>query len=175
MPARVLVADDSLNIQRTVAHILKEAGIDAVTVGNGEHAVRRLADIKPDLILADVFMPVRSGFEVCEYVKNSEHFAHVPVLLLASTMEPYDEKEAQRVRADGRLTKPFKDPSATLATIQEWLAKAANAHPAAPPAPEPVATAPPPAPPTVEPEPLPELYATRPPHVTFGPGEAPMG
>ncbi len=174
MPGKVLLADDSLNIQRSVAQALKEAGIDVATFSNGEHAVRKLAHVKPDLILADVFMPVRTGFEVCAYVKSNEEFAHIPVLLLASSLEPFDEKEAKRVGADGRLTKPFTDTTALVATIKQWLEKAEKAKQAPPPV---VAQppAPAPAPPEPSPEPAFEEFTTRPSAVTFEKHEAPRG
>lgn len=175
MPGKVLLADDSLNIQKTVTQLLQEADIEVVTVGNGEYAVRKLADVKPDLVLADLFMPVRNGFEVCEYIKNSEEFAHVPVLVLASSMEPYDEKEAQRVGVDARLTKPFSDPAAALATIKQWLEKATQAKPPEPAPPiEEFAAAVPAAEAEEQPEPI-EEFTTGPPPVTFDQQEAPMG
>ena len=74
--AKILVADDNSNVQKTVALALAELGVEVVAVNNGEAAVRKLADISPDLILADIFMPVRNGYEVCEYrEKGSSLFA----------------------------------------------------------------------------------------------------
>ena len=61
---KILVADDNSNIQKMVSLALKDQGIDVVAVGNGEAAVRKIADVRPDLVLADVFMPVRNGYEV---------------------------------------------------------------------------------------------------------------
>ena len=172
MPSRVLIADDSLKVQKELTALLKGAGVEVVTVSNGEHAVRKLASVQPDLVLADIFMPVRTGYEVCDYIKSSEEFGHVGVLLLASKMEPYDEKEAQRVRADGKIEKPFGDLAAVLATIQQHLEKAASKKPALPSPPiEEFAAA---VPSTPEPEPEPEPYSTRPAPVSFG-AAAPMG
>lgn len=173
MPGKVLLADDSLNIQRAITKALKAAGIEVVAFSNGEHAVRKLADVKPDLVLADVFMPVRTGYEVCAYVKNSPDFAHVPVLLMASSLEPYDEKEAQRVGADGRLTKPFTDTAALVNTVTQWLEKSAAAKPAPPR--EAFAKALPTAAPGPEPEPVYEEFSTKPSPVKFEPQAAPMG
>ncbi len=62
----ILVADDNSNIQKMVTLALKDQGITVVAVGNGEAAVKKLADVRPDVVLADIFMPVRNGYEVCE-------------------------------------------------------------------------------------------------------------
>src|ERR1035438_3638206 len=99
--AKILVADDNSNIQRMVGLALKDQGIDVVAVGNGEAAVRKASDIRPDLVLADVFMPVRNGYEVCEYVKNDPALKHIPVILLVGAFDPLDEQEAHRVGAGG--------------------------------------------------------------------------
>src|SRR5437660_10141368 len=80
--ARILVADDNSNIQKMVVLALKDQGIDVVAVGNGEAAVRKVSDVKPDLVLADIFMPVRNGYEVCKFIKDSPQLAHIPVILL---------------------------------------------------------------------------------------------
>ncbi|MFQ5778418.1 MAG: PleD family two-component system response regulator [Terriglobia bacterium] len=172
MPAKVLVADDSVRIQRELSELLQAQGVEVVTVSNGEHAVRQLPTAQPDLVLADLFMPVRTGYEVCEYIKTNEQFAHIPVLLLASRMEPYDEAEARRVRADGKVEKPFVDTGAVLATIQSHLEKAAAQKPAAPieefAAAVPAETEP-------EPEPEPEPFPAGPPPVRFEDQAAPMG
>jgi CheY-like chemotaxis protein len=120
---RVLVADDNSNIQKMVTLALEERGVDVVAVGNGEAAVRRLADVNPDLVLADVFMPVRNGYEVCEYVKKDARFSHVPVILLVGAFDPLDEKEARRVGADGVLKKPFVPPDPLIAMVMQVLEK----------------------------------------------------
>ncbi|MGB6431797.1 MAG: response regulator, partial [Candidatus Acidiferrales bacterium] len=120
-----LVADDNSNIQRMVSLALKDHGIDVVAVGNGEAAVRSMAQLKPDLILADVFMPVRSGYEVCEYVKNDTRFSHIPVILLLGAFDPLDEAEAKRVGADGVLKKPFVPPDPMIALVKAMLEKSA--------------------------------------------------
>ncbi len=124
----VLVADANSSVQRTVTHALKELGIDVVAVANGEAAVRKLPDVAPDLILADIFMPVRSGYEVCEYVKRQARHSHVPVILLVGAFDPFDEKEARRVRADGVLKKPFVPPDPLINMVKALLAKAASEH-----------------------------------------------
>src|SRR5882672_6378680 len=107
---------------------LKDQGIDVVAVGNGEAAVRKISDIKPDLVLADVFMPVRNGYEVCQYVKSDTALAHIPVILLVGAFDPLDEQEAQRVGADGVLKKPFVPPDPLISMVKSALARAGIAH-----------------------------------------------
>src|SRR6266853_4776021 len=121
---RILVADDNSNIQRMVVLALKDQGIEVVAVGNGEAAVRKISDLKPDLVLADIFMPVRNGYEVCKYVKDDPKLSHIPVILLVGAFDPLDEQEAQRVGADGVLKKPFVPPDPLISMVKSALARA---------------------------------------------------
>ncbi|MGH9682797.1 MAG: response regulator [Candidatus Acidiferrales bacterium] len=120
---RILVADDNANIQKMVTLAFQERGIDVVAVGNGEAAVRKIPVVNPDLVLADVFMPVRNGYEVCEFVKKDPCYSHVPVILLVGAFDPLDEKEARRVGADGVLKKPFIPPDPLIAMVMSALEK----------------------------------------------------
>ena len=122
--AKILVADDNSNIQKMVGLALKDQGIDVVAVGNGEAAVRKISDVRPDLVLADVFMPVRNGYEVCSYVKGDSALAHIPVILLVGAFDPLDEQEAQRVGADGVLKKPFVPPDPLISMVKSALTRA---------------------------------------------------
>jgi len=108
MASRILLADDSITIQKVVNLTFADEGIEVVTVSNGEMAQRLLGEINPDLVLADIFMPGRNGYELCQYVKESPQFRRVPVVLLVGAFEPFDQAEARRVGADGHLTKPFE-------------------------------------------------------------------
>jgi CheY-like chemotaxis protein len=118
---KILIADDNTNIQKMVSLAFEERGIDVVSVGNGETAVRKLPDVNPDLVLADVFMPVRNGYEVCEFVKKDTRYSHVPVILLVGAFDPLDEREARRVGADGVLKKPFVPPDPLIAMVMSAL------------------------------------------------------
>ena len=104
-----------------MALALADLGVEVVSVNNGEAAVRKLADVLPDLVLADIFMPVRNGYEVCEYIKKDSRFAHVPVVLLVGAFDPLDEREAQRVGADGILKKPFVPPDPLITMVKTLL------------------------------------------------------
>lgn len=130
--AKILVADDNSNIQRMVGLALKDQGIDVIAVGNGEAAVRKISDVRPDLVLADVFMPVRNGYEVCQYVKTSSSLSHIPVILLVGAFDPLDEQEAQRVGADGVLKKPFVPPDPLISMVKSALQRAGVPHGSAP-------------------------------------------
>src|SRR6266436_362632 len=121
--SRILVADDNSNIQKMVALALKDEGIDVVAVGNGEAAMRKIPDLRPDLVLADIFMPVRNGYEVCEFVKSDSRYMNTPVVLLVGAFDPLDEQETQRVRADGVLKKPFIPPDPLINMVKALLAK----------------------------------------------------
>jgi CheY-like chemotaxis protein len=117
------VADDNSNIQKMVALALKDEGIDVVAVGNGEAAMRKIPDLRPDLVLADIFMPVRNGYELCEFIKNDSRYMNTPVVLLVGAFDPLDEQETQRVRADGVLKKPFVPPDPLINMVKALLAK----------------------------------------------------
>lgn len=123
MGRKILLADDSITIQKVVNLTFSDEGIDVVTVGNGELAVRKLNDVRPDIVLADIYMPGKNGYEVCEYIKTNPQFSHIPVLLLVGAFEPFDQAESDRVKADGHLTKPFES-RALVATVTRLLAQA---------------------------------------------------
>jgi CheY-like chemotaxis protein len=129
----ILIADDSPIIQRKAQRILEDEGFEVQTVSNGVAAVKKLPVMQPALVLADVSMPGKDGYEVCEFVKTSAGLRHVPVLLVGSDLEPYDEQRGARVRADGIIKKPFSPHD--LIEIVRRLTALAKA-PASPPTPE---------------------------------------
>jgi len=105
---KLLLADDSVTIQKVIELTFADEGVRVVAVSDGATAIDRLEDEAPDIVLADVFMPLKNGYEVCEYVKHNEKLKHIPVMLLVGSFEPFDEAEARRVGADDTLTKPFQ-------------------------------------------------------------------
>ncbi len=134
MPLTVLVADDSPTIQNKAKGILTGEGLEVVTVSNGVAAIKKLSQIKPQLILADVAMPGRDGYEVCEFVKNSPDHRDVTVLLIFSDADPYNEEQGARVRADGTIRKmaagkPFI-PEELISTVTKYLSKGGSPTPA---------------------------------------------
>ena len=105
---KLLLADDSITIQKVVDLTFADEGVNVLCVSNGREAIEALAEFSPDVVLADVFMPERTGYEVCEYIKQNDKFKHIPVMLLVGSFEPFDEEEARRVGANDTLTKPFQ-------------------------------------------------------------------
>ena len=152
--SRILLADDSPHAQRMGEFILREEGFEVVSVTDGITAAVRLADVDPDLVLADVSLPQRNGYELCRYVKSHPSHRHARVVLTAGALEPIDEEEARRVGADGSLRKPF-EASAVIETAKRLIEAAEQARkllPEEPPSlqPAPMETAPEPPPEAAE-------------------------
>jgi CheY-like chemotaxis protein len=140
--SRILLADDSPHAQRMGERILREEGFEVVSLTDGENTLLRLADVDPDLILADVFLPSRSGLDICRFVKSHPRHRHTRVVLTAGLLEPFDEEEARRAGADAFLKKPF-EASLVMQTIKPLLAESKLARAlvqveAAPPPPTPL-------------------------------------
>lgn len=108
MARKILLADDSVTAQNMGRKILTDAGYDVVTVNNGSAALKRVAELKPDLVVLDVYMPGYSGLEVCVRLKDAPETARIPILLTVGKLEPFKPEEATRVRADGFIVKPFE-------------------------------------------------------------------
>jgi CheY-like chemotaxis protein len=96
-----------------------------VTVSNGDQAIARLDAMPPDIVLADVGMPGKSGYEVAAYVKQSPRLAHIPVVLLTGAFEPVDEARAAAAGCDGVLAKPF-EPQLVIGRVKELLGRPAR-------------------------------------------------
>lgn len=120
---RVLLADDSPHAQRMGERILREEGFEVVSLTDGEVVLKRLSDFDPDLILADVFLPTKSGMEICRHVKSDQALRHTRVVLTAGLLEPFDEEEAKRAGCDAILKKPF-EASRLIETIQPLVKEA---------------------------------------------------
>lgn len=129
---KMLLADDSITIQKVVDLTFADEGMQVTTVSNGEQAIEKLEEVAPDIVLADVFMPGRNGYEVCEHIKRDKRFRHIPVMLLVGSFEPFDEAEARRVGADDFLTKPFQSIRQLVNKVGALLSGAAAAEDEAP-------------------------------------------
>ncbi|HSA21910.1 MAG TPA: response regulator, partial [Myxococcota bacterium] len=139
MPKSLLLADDSITIQRVVGITFANEDFTITTVDNGEDAIQKARQLKPHIILADVIMPKKNGYEVCQAVKSDPELRGIPVLLLAGTFEAFDENRAREAGANGHITKPFES-QALIDKVNELLAGGGDA--ARPAAAQPVAAAP---------------------------------
>jgi CheY-like chemotaxis protein len=149
MGKKILLADDSITIQKVIELTFSDEDFEVVTVGNGRLAVERVPEVRPDLVLCDIIMPEKDGYEVCEFIKKTPATAHIPVLLLTGAFEPFDQERAARVGCDGFLAKPF-EPQTLIAKVKDLLSRT-TARPGAPAAPAP----PPPASTLTMPSPIP--------------------
>lgn len=136
MSRKLLLADDSVTIQKVIGITFVNEDYTLAVADNGDAALEKARSDRPDLILADVFMPGKNGYELCAAVKADPSLAGVPVLLLTGTFEPFDEAKAQACGADGWIAKPFESQT-LISRVKELLDKAWTV-PAAPA--EPVAT-----------------------------------
>jgi CheY-like chemotaxis protein len=121
MPHKLLLADDSITIQRVIELTFADEDVQVIAVGNGQEAMDRVQRDPPDIILADVGMPERNGYEVAAFVKGNPATAHIPVVLLAGAFEPVDEGRARSAGCDGVLVKPF-EPQIVISRVKELLA-----------------------------------------------------
>lgn len=122
MPPRILLADDSVTVQKVIELTFSDEGMQVVAVGDGRQAIERLDSDPPDVVLADVSMPERDGYEVAEHVKRTPSLAHIPVVLMTGAFEQLDEARAREVGCDGVLAKPF-EPQMVITMVRELLAK----------------------------------------------------
>lgn len=118
---KLLLADDSITIQKVVNLTFADEGIDVISVSDGAAALAQLASETPDILLADVNMPGPTGYEICERLRANEATRNVPVILLVGSFEPFDETEAARVGANAYLTKPFQSIKQLIAQVNELM------------------------------------------------------
>jgi CheY-like chemotaxis protein len=126
VPQTLLLADDSLTIQRVIELTFAGEDIKVVAVSDGDQAIARLDTEPPDIVLADVGMPGRSGYDVAQHVKQSPSLAHIPVVLLTGAFEPVDQVKAAAVGCDAVLAKPF-DPQLVIGRVRELLRRPTQA------------------------------------------------
>lgn len=168
MRRTILLADDSPTIRRLVTQTFADANFKIVEVSNGDAAIKALDEIQPDLVLTDIYMPGKNGYEVCTYIRNHPALHATPVILLVGAFDAFDDETAKQAGATANITKPF-EPGALIELVtsilppdeeqQPDLAAPAEPAPAAAPArkresaphPEPAVVAAAPAPAEVSP------------------------
>ena len=131
MPKKILLADDSITIQKVVELTFSDGDYEVTAVNNGAKAILKLAEMRPDIILSDIIMPEKNGYEVCEYVKSHPEFRTIPVILLTGTFEPFDPDRADKAGCDAVVTKPFESQS-LIHKVEELIEAARSNAPTAP-------------------------------------------
>lgn len=143
---KLFLVDASVTIQRVIELTFAGEDVDVVTVSDGEQAIARISIERPDIVLADIGVPRRNGYEVAAFIRGQSDLRHIPVLLMAGAFEPVDEVKAEQAGVDGVLMKPF-EPQHVITRVRELLesAKVRGVQRAAPVAAAPAAapTAPP--------------------------------
>lgn len=124
MRRKLLLADDSITVQRVIELTFSDEGLDIVTVGDGAQAIERLQQERPDIVLADLDMPGADGYAVAEHVKRgSDLVEHTRVVLLTSAFGPIDQDRARGLGVDGVLAKPF-EPHVAIDLVRQLLEQA---------------------------------------------------
>ena len=119
MPHKLLLVDDSVTIQRVVQLTFVDEDVEVVTVGDGSRVIDAIREETPDIVLVDVDMPHKNGYEVTAFVKSGP--AHdVPVILLTGAFNPVNEVQARKAGCDGILVKPF-EPKQVIEKVRELL------------------------------------------------------
>src|SRR5262249_51228204 len=119
MLRKILIADDNVTTQKEMQQLLHNQGYEVLTVDTGELAIAKLHEFQPHMVLLDVIMPGKSGYEVCGYIKNKPELNQIPVILTFSENEPFDLAEARRVGATRCLPKTIDSDS--LITILNFI------------------------------------------------------
>ncbi len=121
MGYKILLADDSVTVQKIITLTFSDEGVDVVTVDNGAEAINRLQYLRPALVMADISIPGRNGYEICEFVKLHPEMNDTPVILLVPAFEHFDEERARRIGADYHLTKPFQSIRTLISTVKNLM------------------------------------------------------
>jgi CheY-like chemotaxis protein len=120
VPHQLLLADDSITIQRVIRLTFADEDVTVVTVGDGNQALAAIHQSPPDIVLADISIPGRNGYDIARFLRDSPRLAHIPVVLLTGAFDQVDQARATAVGCDRVLTKPF-DPQLVIACVRELL------------------------------------------------------
>jgi len=107
LPKKILIADDEPNIVAAVEFLLQRNGYEVHVARNGEEALKLVEDCKPDLVLLDVMMPVRSGYEVCKRIRERADWRHIKIIMLSARGRDAEVSKGLSIGADLYVTKPF--------------------------------------------------------------------
>lgn len=126
----VLIADDSVTIQKVFELAFEGEDIDIMVASDGKSALSMALNEKPDMIIADVNMPEMDGFELCQAIRKNPDTNSIPVYMLSSALDDFDEDKAKKVGASGRFEKPFRSEDMVRQVMEAINATAGGAGPA---------------------------------------------
>ncbi len=118
--SRILLADDSPQALRLAEQILKAQGLEVVSVTDGAVAMRRLADVKPDVLIADLYLPTKNAFDLARFMKSEPGFRDIGIIFAAAPIDQFNEADAKNAGADHILRKPF-EASLLLGAVQKLI------------------------------------------------------
>lgn len=107
MAKKILIVDDEPNIVAALEYLLQRSGYEIRTAANGEEALEQVQTFAPDLVLLDVMMPRRSGFDVCQRIRERREWGRVKILMLSAKGREADVSKGLSLGADAYITKPF--------------------------------------------------------------------
>lgn len=128
----ILVVDDDRDVVRLMRSYLEKAGYDVLTAFNGEVAVHMLRREKPDLLLLDLMLPDRDGWDITRLVRSDPHLAHIPIIMLTAKVDDTDKIVGLEMGADDYVTKPY-NPREVVARVRARLRDRGSAGGAQPP------------------------------------------
>lgn len=120
MAKRILIADDEPNIVISLEFLMQRSGYLVKTASDGEQALRQLNEFKPDLILLDIMLPLRNGFEVCQRIRENPEWKHTKIVMLTAKGREVEVTKGLALGADVYITKPFATKD-LLASVQQLL------------------------------------------------------
>lgn len=119
---RVLIVDDDPNLVRALTFVLRKEGYVTDTATDGEEAINKTRQHKPDLIFLDVMMPKKNGYEVCQELKNDPYLDDIYIIMLTAKGQDMDRRKARNCGADEFITKPFS-PATIVNKVNLYLGK----------------------------------------------------
>lgn len=120
MRPTILLADDSPTIRRLVTQTFADANFKIFEVSNGDAAIKAVEEVRPSLVLTDIYMPGKNGYEVCTYIRNHPTLGTTPVILLVGAFDAFDDETAKQSGATANITKPF-EPGALIELVTSVL------------------------------------------------------
>ena len=120
MRRTILLADDSPTIRRLVKQTFADADFEVIEFSHGEAAIKAFDEVRPSVVLADIYMPGQNGYQVCSFVRNHPVLSKTPVVLLVGAFDAFDEESARQAGATANITKPF-EPGALVDLVNSVL------------------------------------------------------